>query len=675
MDQIWRLLAYSGYGGQFDYNDRPWSDSDKVLPPDPIDVAGQAEITRLRKRCEKLGFHALKEAFDLITAANNPALSRWWNGYKRGREEKEGNNSDPPRALRFSNAKYAEHLRSFASDMKEENQRILQRVKATELYHCSTYFEVPKTKDTSRLIFNGKELSKHWKIPRPVNICDTGSLIKKILSVSEAKGQKLHVVVGDFRHWFHQIRVSEALSRHFGIALREKNGGIETFRWRTLPMGWSHSPFIAQCLAWGVLCHREDGQRPLFDEGAFHGSELPTFVPTRENGFLTVYYDNFILVTSSEEEAQQFKARLENSTKMFKVSIKEGSYLSYVSQPDQVMQWDFLGITFKRLFVDDRYQLEWHPLKRAEWRETWTEQPDPKTCLDCARWLGRCLFFQVMALKHLSGTKDGRTLARILSSVGRTAAAFGWKERYHWDTDDLAAVRSIWMRAIGDEFTWNRSTIPQVIDIAEATRVMATDACTTYGFGYIALQFDAAEDRLMRDAPDQELAGSWRWDPHDSRDIFLMEMEAATKGIRAACSAFPEEPIIILACDNTAVCFALRAGYSSNTTATEMMKDVLEFMDRILVLPIKSAENPADCHSRGVFTDCDLRIGLLERAIHAHRLGRRTDKTTEYNRQESERGGILRHAGCEDEDVQINEAPGEALATDVILGWSAFNPM
>ena len=161
-------------------------------------------------------------------------------------------------------------------------------MKATELYHCSTYVEVPKTKDTSRLIFNGKELSKHWKIPRPVNICDTGSLIKKILSVSEAKDQKLHVVVGDFRHWFHQIRVSEALSRHFGIALREKNGAIETFRWRTLPMGWSHSPFIAQCLAWGVLCHREDGQRPLFDEEAFHGSELPTFVPTMKNGWVSL---------------------------------------------------------------------------------------------------------------------------------------------------------------------------------------------------------------------------------------------------------------------------------------------------------------------------------------------------------------------------------------------------
>jgi hypothetical protein len=95
------------------------------------------------------------------------------------------------------------------------------------------------------------------------------------------------------------------------------------------------------------------------------------------------------------------------------------------------------------------------------------------------------------------------------------------------------------MRAFGDEFTWNRSTMPQVIDFAEAARVMATDACTTNGFGYIALQFDAAEERLIRDAPDQELAGPWRWDPHDSRDIFLMEMEAATKGIRAVCPAFP----------------------------------------------------------------------------------------------------------------------------------------
>ena len=89
MDQAWRLSALYGYGGGNDYNDEPWKDTDAVLPPDPIDVAGQVRVPALRKRCNALGFRALSEAFDLVTAENNAELRRWWNGYgeKRGREE------------------------------------------------------------------------------------------------------------------------------------------------------------------------------------------------------------------------------------------------------------------------------------------------------------------------------------------------------------------------------------------------------------------------------------------------------------------------------------------------------------------------------------------------------------------------------------------------------------
>ena len=661
MDQAWRLSALYGYGGGNDYNDEPWKDTDAVLPPDPIDVAGQVRVPALRKRCNALGFRALSEAFDLVTAESNAELRRWWNGYgeKRGREE-------AGRKLRFSNAKYADHLRSFADDMRQENERILQRVRAAELYHCSTYFEVPKTANSSRVIFNGKKLSQHWKVPRPVNICDTGGIIRKILSVSEAS-KDMYIVVGDFRHWFHQIKVSETLSRHFGIALRNALGGTETFRWRTLPMGWSHSPFIAQALAWGVLCHREDNQRSIFDETAFHGTELPTFVPSASGGFLTVYYDNFTLVTPSLEEAEIFKTRLARNTMTFSVTIKEGSYTSYAStcQSDLTTQWDFLGVTFYRFMSGASFVLEWRPQKRTVWKEGWGERPHPLSCVDSARWLGRCLFFQLMSLRPLSGTKEGRTITRTLSLIGRTAAISGWKSSFAWEHKGLDAVQQIWHRATNENFTWSRATCPEVIDIDLIRVVVATDASTTYGYGYLVMQFDAATGKLSRPASELEISASYKWPTEDDRSIYLKEMEAATQGIKRVCAAFPEERAIMLVCDNTAVCFALRAGFSSNWEACRMMADTMPLMDRIIVVPVKSAENPADCHSRGDYSDCNRRIGFLEVAIQAHRLGRRTDKQTEYQREESGNESLLRHP-----DENVDNGPGDVLATDLILGWS-----
>ena len=242
-----------------------------------MEVAGQLKISALLKRCEALDFSLVNKAIAAITdtetiATTSPDYSQ--TSSKRDR----GGNGITNRTLRLTNAKYRTHIRGFSQP--PDNRRLLTKVPAKLLKFCSTYFAVPKTETTSRAIFNGKRLSTYWPTPAPVNICDTATLIRKILETAE-RCKKLWITVGDFRHWFHQIPVNLELARHFGIALSP----AETFLWRTLPMGWSHIPHIAQAIAWGVLCARQDNQKPFLMKNSLEVNSYPRlFRPPQVDG-------------------------------------------------------------------------------------------------------------------------------------------------------------------------------------------------------------------------------------------------------------------------------------------------------------------------------------------------------------------------------------------------------
>ena len=61
----------------------------------------------------------------------------------------------------------------------------------------------------------------------------------------------------DFRHFFHEVGVSENLSRYFGVCI---DGNY--YRWRTMPMGFAFSPFCAKSIAWAAILYAtiKDGE-------------------------------------------------------------------------------------------------------------------------------------------------------------------------------------------------------------------------------------------------------------------------------------------------------------------------------------------------------------------------------------------------------------------------------
>ena len=111
---------------------------------------------------------------------------------------------------------------------------------------------------------------------------------------------------------FPALRVSEDLSKMFGVAVERPDGGCDTYRWSTLPMGWGPSPWIASSVGYAAILWRQPNEEKLFDleEGL---TQLPTFVPVIGRGFLCLYYDNILVVHTDYGILEKVKRRLDRN--------------------------------------------------------------------------------------------------------------------------------------------------------------------------------------------------------------------------------------------------------------------------------------------------------------------------------------------------------------------------
>jgi hypothetical protein len=90
------------------------------------------------------------------------------------------------------------------------------------------------------------------------------------------------MIIGDLRHWFHQLSI--AFKKYVGVATRE---GV--YLWRTLPMGLSWSPYVAQAIGLLMLTYHESGEESLFIlDDLSKSSLLPQYLELRGGGFPVV---------------------------------------------------------------------------------------------------------------------------------------------------------------------------------------------------------------------------------------------------------------------------------------------------------------------------------------------------------------------------------------------------
>jgi len=129
----------------------------------------------------------------------------------------------------------------------------LKEIPFEEVKWVASYFAVVKSILEARAIYNGKKFSFLCNTPPPTNLPDMIALLAALCDLIEESGGAVTVSEGDIRHFFHQVPLEFSISQHFCINIEDDDGKVQFFRWVTLPMGWSFSPFIAQSISMGIL--------------------------------------------------------------------------------------------------------------------------------------------------------------------------------------------------------------------------------------------------------------------------------------------------------------------------------------------------------------------------------------------------------------------------------------
>ena len=357
---------------------------------------------------------------------------------------------------------------------------------------CSTYFAVPKLAPcaehplgTSRAIFNGHRLSELGNVPPAVNLPGVTEFVPEVTRFLHEE-EKVYVSGGDLRHWFHQLRMPSIWHPYFGLSME---GSMYT--WTTLPMGWSHSPYIAQCAAWSFLAARLPSQQPLFDESVLQceNSGPPRVLRLHEGlrgkgirGFAMVYYDNYLIVVNDSSVHQEIMKRVAENARRFRVAIKPWSEFT-VEGGD--CTFEFLGVRFNRSdgVVTGR------PEKLPKWVIKYAEKNETMTLHEAATWAGRMLFSDMM-----SPTKQPRMTTRlILRELGRLGSSRNWRTGPLSCPEVETALREGWAHYA------ELAEQPYVYQRPRARRdkeiVVATDA-SLVGHGIVWFDEDGRVDRV-----------------------------------------------------------------------------------------------------------------------------------------------------------------------------------
>ena len=600
-----------------------------ILPLDriPKEIVGKARVARVVQRAEKLELYALHDVLRLLTSdvANAPD----W--YQEMRKER----PPPHRAI---DGRYNGHRQELVA------AGLLEPLGERTVLHYSGYFAVMKDAERSRSIFNGKKLSERCDVPASVNLIDIRELVTKIVAhgVGGRQSQGYFVVMGDFRHWFHQIPAPEWMRSLFGMDF-----GEERYRWTSIPMGWSWSPLLAQAMAWAFLSYREGDESPLLDESLLKQNyTLPRWVPV-SGGFVTVYYDNFFVLTNDVDVARAWEARILLNAERLRVAIKAGTLTLLTNDDIEGKGFDFLGVRFQTKGRKRPFAITVEPKKGKDWRDSLGQRDSPAgTFREAASWVGKGIFAMACCGKGVSRQRRGRELILLASELGRA-------HQNQWNSPTPAALwertaetcRTVFKEAIfTTEFRAERARRSQ----PRPEIVVATDS-SGRGYGWVSFVQDTESLQPLKEGCATN-KGIWHgnW---EHEHIFLKELECAVRAYRAWKTELPDSRIILVI-DNSAAYYAIRNAFSTSKKGQSILDaGALPGEDDEVVLVV-SKNNPADCPSRDEWSDYQERVQRLFQALAAFRRGgRRTGGEAAFSGKRPE----VRHGEAEGREEQPDE--------------------
>jgi len=611
--QMWQLFCQLGlYFSVYAAMPHTKVDASSLLL-DPITVAGIVYIALLKKRC---GEEHMKDvvrfalpALKIITEELPPDLFTLPSHCRQER--------------RFTASKWKKHLDSLRQAM------MLVPCALPRLKHVARYFGVPKNENVARAIWNGRFLTEHTRKAPPVNLPAMPDILRRMHDMSH-KGN-LCMLTADFRHYFHTIKVSEELSRMFGVAVETPDGGLETFRWATLPMGWGLSPWIASSVGYAAILWRKPDEEILFpiEEGL---TQLPTFVPVVGGGFLCLYYDNIFVVHTDYRILEKVQKRLERNfsgkdhgaihfvTKDLHggqtglealrraarpygdgVNIPLGAPIQMYSSKKlctEGCQAEYLGVAFslrKRDNKRGRDGTTFHLLrhrqcakKHAKWMQLEPKWTQPHTARDLAAYIGKILWRHSISMRPMCAIAPVISILRRLASH-RLETKSTWDDcNFHLNEDEVATMTLCWN--ICQQNEWHEFTPFECA--RKVVRLVSDSSDSKWGY----LIFTDEGSKAFEKGHDWSLGLR-------PQHIFIKELCAAVFAIKHVISVNPDGVDIHIGIDNSAAANAIRNMYSGNVLACRILDglhaDVARRHARIFVHGLRSEDNASDAASRG----------------------------------------------------------------------------
>jgi len=450
------------------------------------------------------------------------------------------------------------------------------------------HFQIPKGSDAWRVISDARIFNWMCDVPPGVNL----PLIRNIL-IEVALLGCTYAVVADWRFWFYQLPINPALQQHFVM-----NCANQFIRMICLPMGWSWSPRIAQCIGWGVILHRafvDDAYEDPLGVYEEWGADPPSVVKLRDSpggsvvGLIFLWYDNVFIVCKDPALRDKWYDRLAKNCKRFNAKVKT---MERTDKPN------FLGIHFWTTKEGVFWCHESDRIKK--WKKCLAAPI--KTARDVSRLVGFAIWHCTVGLIPLLHLWD------VINILRRVSRATVTKSSWDKPLEALGVVLSVEEQKLlklrvrgavqNPPFSTNLDKVSNTVyAAADACRDdVRADGRRVSGGGWLLYgkDFVPGNNDYLCERVDWNVAES-------AQAIHILE----TKAVLELLKWIPPSPSLcrlMLGEDNSIVVAAISKGYSSCQATCQVVKEILTLCKEkryvIEVIWVPTKENAADPISR-----------------------------------------------------------------------------
>jgi hypothetical protein len=395
-----------------------------------------------------------------------------------------------------------------------------------------------------RLVFDGSAANERIKDFPRFSLVGTEGVAKLITSFT-------HIGLADFRNWFYQIPINDAMASISGVRTAQRGVGALA----VLAMGLKCAPLIATALAYIVCMYHEVDEKPLFF--APSGPELPRFLFIRESsagailGIIFVYIDNIHILTNCAGVLQRAVNRITRNCKSLSCKLKKGGQDGAEWTLGSTAAVEVLGASYRKT---DVLEVRVAPSKVQSWPRELEHSNNKSRCRTVARMVAIIIY--ATRLKRVRFSRHS-TVLDTTRSVAAHAVKHGWSSFILLTDTQVSALNAGLKWVHENEF----APIKSLGKCTLKESVVATDA-TLALWGIHYLREVGSEANVSGPTP------KWITKATKPKDIYARELWTIFEALRRA----PKETHVIVACDNEAACASVNHHYAPSSTGATLVR-------------------------------------------------------------------------------------------------------